>query len=53
MVKTEDLMRDKKGKRVYLNDIKTRDLMEKLNEFFKHKVEIPRIRVGEKQTIET
>jgi CRISPR-associated protein Cas1 len=53
IVKTEDLTRDKKGKRVYLNDIQTRDLMTRLNEFFEFYVEIPRMRVGKKQTIET
>jgi CRISPR/Cas system-associated endonuclease Cas1 len=47
------LTRNKKGKRVYLNDIQTGDLVEKLNKFFKIEVEIPRIRVDKKQTIET
>ena len=53
VVKTEDLNRRKIGKRVYLNDIQTKDLMNKLNEFFESEVNIPRIRVGKKQTIET
>jgi CRISPR/Cas system-associated endonuclease Cas1 len=53
IVKTEDSTRNKKGKRVYLNDIQTRDLTKKLNEFFESKVEVQRIRIGEKQTIET
>ena len=53
IVKTEDLTRKKKGKRVYLNDKQTRDLTKKLYEFFESKVKIPRIRVGKKQTIET
>jgi CRISPR/Cas system-associated endonuclease Cas1 len=52
-VKTEDMSRKKKGKRVYLNDVQTRDLMKQLNKFFESYVEIPRIRVGKKQTIET
>jgi len=52
-VKTEDLNRRKRGKRVYLNDIQTKDLMERLNEFFKLEVNIPRMRVGEHQTLET
>lgn len=47
------MTRNKKGKRVYLNDIQTGDLVEKLNKFFKIEVEIPRIRVDKKQTIET
>ena len=42
----------KKGKRVYLSDSQTRDLMKKLDEFFESKIEIPRIRVGKRQTID-
>ena len=53
IVKTEDLARNKKGKRVYLNDSLTRDLMKQLDKFFESMVEIPRIRVGKKQTVET
>ena len=52
-MKTEDMSRNKKGKRVYLNDAQTRDLMKQLNKFFESYVEIPRMRVGKKQTIET
>jgi len=36
-----------------LNDLQTYGLIQKLNEFFESKVEIPRIRVDEHQTIET
>jgi CRISPR-associated protein Cas1 len=53
IVKTEDMTRKKKGKRVYLNDVQTQDLMKQLNEFFESTVEIPRINVGKKQTIES
>ena len=53
IVKTEDLARKKKGKRVYLNDAQTRDLMKQLNKFFESYVEVPRMRVGKRQTIET
>lgn len=53
IVKTEDSTRNKKGKRVYLNDVQTRDLAKKLDEFFESYIEIPRIRVGKKQTIVT
>jgi CRISPR/Cas system-associated endonuclease Cas1 len=53
IVKTEDLSRNKKGKRVYLNDVQTRDLMRQLDKFFESYVEVPRIKVGKKQTIET
>ena len=50
---TEDLTRNKKGKRVYHNDVQTRDLTKKFEEFFESTVEINRIRVGRQQTIET
>jgi len=53
IVKTEDSTRTKKGKRVYLNDVLTRNLMKKFNDFFESYVEIPRMRVGKKQTIDT
>jgi CRISPR-associated protein Cas1 len=53
IVKTEDLTRNKKGKRVYLNDVQTRDLMRQLNKFFESYINIPRMRVGKKQTFET
>lgn len=53
IIKIEDLARNKKGKRVYLNDTQTRDLTKRLDDFFGSKVEIQRIRVGNKQTIET
>ena len=52
-MKTEELTRNKKGKLVFLNDVQTRDLMKQLNKFFESYVEIPRIKVGRKQTIET
>ena len=51
--KHEKLTRKKIGKRQYVNDSKTRDLTRKLNSYFEKKVEIQRIRVGRKQTIET
>jgi CRISPR-associated protein Cas1 len=53
IVKTESLSRGKKSKREYLNDIKTDDLVRELNRFFETRVEIPRIRVGQGQTLET
>jgi len=52
-VKTERLSRNKKAKREYLNDPKTSDLMKKLNAYFESKVQIPRIKVGNRQSIET
>ena len=46
------MSKDKMGKRVYLNNLKIRDFI-KLANFFKSKNEIPRVRIGERQTIET
>ena len=53
IVKTENLGRKKKGKREYLNNILTRDLIKKLEKWFLSSLDIPRIRVGKKQTLET
>jgi len=51
--KTEILSKGKLGRREYLDEAKTRVLLEWLNGFFESTVEIPRIRVGRKQTVET
>lgn len=51
--KTENFSRKKKSKRLYLNDMKTRDFSIKLNLSSERSTKIPRIRVGKKQTIET
>jgi CRISPR-associated protein Cas1 len=51
--KTEKLSTQKKGKREYLNDVETRNFTVKLNGYFEKFVEVPRIKVGERQTIET
>jgi len=51
--KTEVLSRNKKGKRQYLNDARTKDMMRQLDGYFESMVEIPRMKVGERQTIET
>lgn len=53
IVKTENLNRKKKGKREYLKNHLTRDLMTALDIYFETEVEIPRIRIGKRQTIET
>jgi len=52
-VKTESVSRKRKGKREYLNNSLTRDLMKCLSKYFEMEVEVPRIRIGKKQTIET
>jgi CRISPR/Cas system-associated endonuclease Cas1 len=53
VLKTDDYSINRKAKRQFLNEIKTRNLISELNRYFKTKVEIPRIRRGEKQEIET
>ena len=52
-VKSEDFSTKRKGKREYLNDLQTRGLVKGLNQYFQSKVRIPRIRMGDKQEIET
>jgi len=52
-MKTENISRKKKGKREYLNDIQTRNLLDSLNKSFDSYFEIPRIRHGKRQTFET
>jgi CRISPR-associated protein Cas1 len=51
--KAESMSRKRKGKREYLNSSQTRQLMKQLNAFFETTVEVPRIRIGRRQTIET
>jgi len=53
LMKYEDFSTNRKGKREYLNDSLTRNLMKSLNGYFKTKVEISRIRTGSSQEIET
>jgi len=52
-VKSEDFSTKRKGKREYLNDLQTHDLVKHLNQYFQSKVRIPRIRMGKEQEIET
>jgi CRISPR/Cas system-associated endonuclease Cas1 len=52
-VKSESVSRKRKGKREYLNDAETRLMMKKLNEYFESKIDIPLIRHGKRQRIET
>jgi hypothetical protein len=51
--KTEKLLAQRMGKRQYLNDVDTRDFTAKLNDYFEATIEIPRIKVGERQTNQT
>jgi hypothetical protein len=52
-MKNEDFSSNRKGKREYLNDSLTHSLTKGLNEYFQNKVEVPRIRMGKSQEIET
>ena len=45
--------RKRKGYREYLNDAKTREMMREINDYFDTKIELPRIRSGKRQRIET
>ena len=51
--KTEKISAQKIGKRENLTDLETRHFTSKLKEYFESYVEVPRIRVGKKQKIET
>jgi CRISPR-associated protein Cas1 len=51
-MKREDYSSKKKGEREYLTKPLTKDLMNRLNSFFESN-EVPRIRHGNKQTVET
>lgn len=53
IVKTEILGRKKQGKREYLNNKQTGQLMNKLEILFESKVEVARIKLGNKQSVET
>lgn len=50
---TDFIMKLGVGKRIHLCKYETNDLAERLNQLFESKVEIPRIRVGKEQEIET
>ena len=51
--KAVETSKSRKGKREYLNDVKTREMMRELNDYFDTKIELPRIRSGKRQRIET
>ena len=52
-VKIENVSRKRKGKRKYLNDAKTKQMMKELEWFFESKVEIPLLRHSKRQRIKT
>jgi CRISPR-associated protein Cas1 len=53
VIKAEDFSRKRKGKRQYLNEKMTNEFIKKLNAYFESEVEVPRIRVGKRQELET
>jgi CRISPR/Cas system-associated endonuclease Cas1 len=52
-VKSESASKSRKGKREYLNNVETRRMMKEHEKYFESKVEIPLIRHGKKQRLET
>jgi len=52
-VKNEAVSRKRRGKREYLNNAETRRMMKQLQDHFEFKVDIPLIRRGKRQRIET
>jgi CRISPR/Cas system-associated endonuclease Cas1 len=53
VLKEEAFSSNRKGKRQYLNGAKNLEFLKRLNLYFKGKIEIPRIKVGKRQEIET
>lgn len=53
VLKDEDFTVNRKGKRQYLKDRIQNEYLKKLDDYFKSKVEIPRMRRGERQELET
>jgi hypothetical protein len=52
-IKRVDYSSNRKGEREYLNKALAKDMMRKLNSFVESTIEIPRVRHGNKQTVET
>jgi hypothetical protein len=52
-LKREDYSSNRKGEREYLNKALAKDMMKGLNSFFESIVDIPRVKHGSKQTVET
>jgi CRISPR-associated protein Cas1 len=52
-VKNENYSANRKGKREYLNNIQTHSFIKGLNRYFENKVDVPRMRMGKRQEIET
>jgi hypothetical protein len=52
-MKHEDYSPNRKGEREYLTKPLAKDMMNQLNSFFESIVDIPRVKHGNKQTVET
>lgn len=52
-LKREDYSSNRKGEREYLNKALAKDMMKRLNSFFESAIAIPRVRHGNRQTVET
>jgi len=52
-LKDEDLSVNRKGKRQYLKDLIQNEYLKRLNAYFKSSVEVPRMRHGKRQELET
>jgi len=52
-LKREDYSSNRKGERQYLSKPLAKDMMNRLNSFFETTVEVPRVRHGNEQTLET
>ena len=52
-MRSESVSRKRKGRREYLNDAETRRMMKELERYFESKIEIPLIRHGQSQKLET
>jgi hypothetical protein len=49
--KSEAVSRNRKGRREYLRDARTREFMALLDDFFESVVDVPRLKYGERQSI--
>ena len=53
VLKEETVSPSRKGKREYLKKQKNNDFIKKLNKHFTSIVEVPRVKIGDRQEIET
>ena len=53
ILKDENFSNTRKGKRQYLNERTQREFFRDVNSYFRAEVEVPRVRVGKRQEIES